>query len=291
MTLKLSAFWAEFNDIIRSNAVDDDIAKKIRAVNAGNLYLSKRFFELNRAPSPLFVQPTNQANSDALNYIDLPAQFLRLEDIWVLSGTTYNILDKGQVIPYSELVRMLGNDFFDTTKTGDISYASIQSNKLYFNKFFNGAGTTNVKISYYKHPDEVQAYDRLAFTGLTGAFTVGETVTGGSSNGTATILTVSDTYIDVTTASRNSVVFINTETLTGATSGATATQSEDMVEKPQELEWPTAYKDLVIEASALMFYELDGSIETREKSDILDGLIKQLIPIIRTPIRRIRLGI
>lgn len=70
---------------------------------------------------------------------------------------------------------------------------------------------------------------RLPVSSVTGTFEAGETITGGTSGSTATVYQVEASYLLVTGASGD---FTDTETVTGGTSGATATAGEQSVEVP-----------------------------------------------------------
>jgi hypothetical protein len=72
----------------------------------------------------------------------------------------------------------------------------------------------------------------LELTGITGTFSVGETVTGGTSGATGTVATVSGTSIFLT-ATTVVGTFQAAETVTGGTSGATGTISEITLSTPQ----------------------------------------------------------
>lgn len=81
-----------------------------------------------------------------------------------------------------------------------------------------------------------QTGQKLKFTGQSGTFSVGETITGGSSSNTATIIKISSGHLIIATLT-GSTTWTDGETITGGTSSATATvsgtgEAEDtMVEK------------------------------------------------------------
>ena len=134
-------------------------------------------------------------------------------------------------------------------------------------------GTKEIKISYIKYPSDVVYYDSVSITGITGTFTAGEIVTGGTSNATATVYEVGADYLYLT--SRDGV-FQDAETITGATSGATATQSGSISTLPQVLTWTTKYKYLLSEACALIWKRMKGANDVAETSQVVDNLIDML---------------
>ena len=92
-------------------------------------------------------------------------------------------------------------------------------------------GTGSKTLSFTKYYSTGQ---KLLFTGMaTGTFTVGETVEGGSSSLTAEVEIISESYLIVRSLT-NGTTWTDGETLTGATSAATAVlngtgQDEDIV--------------------------------------------------------------
>lgn len=88
-------------------------------------------------------------------------------------------------------------------------------------------------VSFTKY---YQTGQKLKFTTQSGTFSVGETITGGSSSNTASIIKISSAHLIIATIS-GSTTWTDGETITGGTSGATAVvdgtgEAEDtMVEK------------------------------------------------------------
>lgn len=78
-----------------------------------------------------------------------------------------------------------------------------------------------------------QSGQKLKIDGQSGTFSVGETITGGSSSNTAKIIKISSNYLIIATIT-GSTTWTDNETITGGTSGATALangtgEAEDMM--------------------------------------------------------------
>lgn len=93
--------------------------------------------------------------------------------------------------------------------------------------------TSNVSVTAPNFVDTTRvqlwnlSYDRVNFINLSGTFTTSETITGGTSGATATVDSVASTYVEVSSVSGT---FQRGETITGGTSGATATFFEKGIE-------------------------------------------------------------
>lgn len=290
MALTLQQVFPTFNNIVKGRTENDDLDRKMRAVNQGNEYLIERMLFLGQPPYEYLTEPTNLATTTALNYATLPTDYFRINDVWRKDGSRFYKLSKESILTYEELKRLKDDLFFDITDTGDVQACAAKGEeRLYFDRFFSSTESDRIKIDYFKRPDTVTAYDQISFTGLSGTFVVGETVTGGTSSASAEITTVNASSLFVSSEGRTGS-FIGGETLTGSTSSATATADGDLVEKPQTLEWSNSRIKLVSHAWAVMYLELISSSELPEKSDILDALILQASDIQRVGNYKLRLN-
>lgn len=94
---------------------------------------------------------------------------------------------------------------------------NLQADSILQDSFVGVKILTQTNTSYCKRTNQ---YYLLQYTGLVGAFVIGETITGGTSGATGVILTDSFGTITYNTAVG---VFVTGEVITGGTSGATAT--------------------------------------------------------------------
>jgi len=88
---------------------------------------------------------------------------------------------------------------------------------------FWGETSTDYHYDYLYLATRNVGYERLTITSKSAAFTVGETITGGTSGATATVKVDADTYLDV--SERSVTVFTDGEEIEGGTSGSTATMT------------------------------------------------------------------
>jgi hypothetical protein len=136
-------------------------------------------------------------------------------------------------------------------------------------------GTKQIKMSYQKLPTEVEAYDKLVITSASGTFTVGETVTGGTSSASATVNAVADddSYLYLEVLDKVGT-WSDGETITGGDSGETATAGA-FTQKVQALTWRAKYKFLLAQAASLVYLHMKDNNEVEMKSSIVDNLIEQ----------------
>jgi len=133
-------------------------------------------------------------------------------------------------------------------------------------------GTKEVKISYWKKPTTLVNYDSLPFTGASGPFTLGETITGSTSSAAGTLYQENATTLflqDVTGT------FSSSETITGSSSTETATTNGSITEKPQVLDYNDNHELLITQAAVVMWHKFKNSSQVAEESEILDNLIMQ----------------
>ena len=135
----------------------------------------------------------------------------------------------------------------------------------------NTGGTTDIKLSYYFLPSDVEAYDKITITGVSGTFQVGEQVTTITSSGT--VKEVAATYLYIYTSGRTGA-FTSGETVTGTDSSATAATSGTLENRASDIDWTTKYKFLIVEAAALIWlhYKRSNSVPTRSAE--IDQLIE-----------------
>jgi len=275
MTLVLNDTYKLFNNIIRGKQENEDIDRKVRALNEGSKHLLQRSLELGKKPLDLLKDPIDVVTTINTNVVSLPTDFVSLEDLWIKDGSgAYKPFPNQNIVNFKELKLRKFTDFFNTDDTGEPLLAAVRGKQLYFDRHFSANGTDDIRLDYFKLPDEIIATDKLNITSVVGTFVVGETVTGGTSTATGTIQTVDPTFLEVLTSRRNGI-FAAGETLTGSPSGATATQVGAMVEKPQTLEWSNDYSLLLATAASSLYFYIIGSSEAQEKSQILDALINE----------------
>lgn len=272
--------WELMNEIIRANATvgaSAEINKKMLAINQGYKYLAQRMIQKGKALQELQAAPSNLVTTISTNKVDLPSDFSRLVSLWQASssgGSSYFQLGENQILSYAVLLENTGERFFQSTDIGLAQYAAVKEPYIYFDRYFDASGTTDVKIQYDANPATLVAYDRINLTSIVGTFVVGEIVTGSSTSETATVYAVGATYIDVYTYNRSGS-FAGTETITGGTSSATGSYAS-MTEKPQALEVSDKYDMLVANAGALTYLYMNDEIELDAKNETLDGLINMV---------------
>jgi len=280
MSLTLNQIWPSFCRNIQS-PLNSDYDRKINAINLATRYFLSRAIEIlpeEHLPGDLLVPPTNLSNLASVNYVVLPTNFFKLMKVWRLQGTLYYPLDGRSLIPYDQLLVLTSNNFFDTTNTGDILYAAVKEPNLYFDKHFSAVGTANIKISYFKVPTEITGYDTLAFTSDTG-LAVGDTITGGTSNASAIVLSITSDAgtgtLNYGLSNWNNVAFTATETITGSVTSATATAGATTT-KPETFDFMDKYKNILVEISGLQWHVLKGTDEIDGRSVTVDNMIKNL---------------
>lgn len=261
------------NDILRGTA-SDNIDKKTRAFYEGFKELIVRMANMNKIPGEMRAEEY-LATTISTHVAPLPSDYLTYQRIWKLVGSNYQKFEDEEILTLQKLQDECGTNFNDTSDTGTPNYLAIDGDQLVFDKHWEADGTTAIKLSYYKYPAEVTAYDQLDFTGASGTFTVGETITGSSSNATATVKSDNTTSLYVTSSSVIGT-FISGETITGSSSTETATLSSAISQKVQTLELGEKYKFALANAGASMYMYLEGSIEAQEKDAVLDNIIKEI---------------
>jgi hypothetical protein len=129
-------------------------------------------------------------------------------------------------------------------------------------------------MKYVRIPPTLYGYTQVTITGVSGTFTSGEAITGGTSGASAIIYSKSDTYIR---ALYNDVSgeFVAGEIITGDTSAATATVSDnDTLNETTVV--GLKYKDALIECWALQYHIILGSDEIEARANTIDSLISQI---------------
>jgi len=279
------------SDILRSTE-SSDIEKKTRAINEGTKQLIERMANNARAPGALLVQNEDLANDANSNTVDLPDNHVKLQRLYKKSGDQFLLLTDSEFTTLENLQKDYDGSFLDTSNTSnEISAAAMDDDKIYFDIHFSASGTDNVRIWYWKYMSEIAATDTMSISSLSGDFTVGETITGGTSEATAIVVSNTSSLVTVKSAGQNTNNFISGETITGGTSSETATTTSVLSKKTQELELNGKYKLALAESGATLFLHMDGSIESEEKDNILDNIVKQLGMINRQGNIRIRPGI
>jgi len=136
-------------------------------------------------------------------------------------------------------------------------------------------GTKDIKMSYYKYPVDILVYDQLNISSIVGTFQAEEVLEGNTSNASATIKTVGDTYLYLYTDGSDGT-FLSGETVQGVTSGATATADAAITQKPQTLEWGEKYKFLLTQSWSLIWLHMKNNNDQAPRSDIVDELINMM---------------
>ena len=188
------------------------------------------------------------------------------------SGATGTVTSvSGTTLTYASVAGSFSNaEVIEGTTSG--TQATISSVAATTMTIAITGGTKEIKISYWKLPTAMVNYDSLAITSPSGSFTVGETITGGTSNASGTL------YLDNTTTLflQNIVgTFSSSETVTGSSSAETATTTALISPKPQTLDYNDNHELLVAQAAVVMWHKFKNSAQIAEESEILDNLIEQ----------------
>lgn len=274
MTLNLNTVYTLMNTLIRGTT-STNINKQLLAINEGYKYLNQRMIEKGRGIEELLSAPTNVATTVNVNYVSLPTDFVAIETMFYLSGTKYIPFETLASKSYKDLIRQTNERFFDTTDTGIPTMYAIKRPYIYFDFHAPATSSAGIKLIYYKRPTTLVAYDRLVVSGASGDFTVGESITSGSTEESATVYAIGTNYIDVLTTSRTGT-FSAGETLTGGTSSETATYVS-MTEKPQELEISENYSLALATSAATTYLFMEDSPEAAAKNATLEGLLDNMI--------------
>jgi len=264
------------NDICRSQETQD-IDRKTRACSEGYKQLIERMVYMTKPPKEMRTE-SNLSNSADVNTVALPTDYIRYQSIWFLVNSNYEKFTDDEIVSLQELMEYANTNHYDTSNTGTPRMVAVDGDQLVFDKHFASAGTTNVKLSYYQYPTEITAYDQLSISFTATAFSDGETITGGTSGATATVVTSTTSLVDVESTSLNGS-FQALEKVTGGTSGVEAIVTRippPYTEKVQVLELGEKYKLAIATAGAMMYLYMTGSVEASEKDNTLDNLIKQL---------------
>ena len=134
-------------------------------------------------------------------------------------------------------------------------------------------GTKEVKLSYIKYPSDMSYYNTINLTGITGTFTVGEEITGITSNATGTVTAVNTSSLSYTPTNGT---FSDGEVIQGVSSSAMGTQDGAVVSLPYELDFSEKYKHVLTEAGSLIWEHMKGSNGVPARADVVDGLIEML---------------
>ena len=259
-------------EVLRANKTAD-IDKKMLALNEGYKYLLGRMIVKGSGPGELLSDPTNLASVVNINKVSLPTDYFMLDELYVKSGTDYLLFGDNSIVDYATLRKITGTRFLDTTDIGLPLTAAVSEPYIYFEQHFDVSQADKLKIIYFKLPETLVAYDRLTVEDVTGTFTVGETITGGDPEVTATVYaTDNETYVDVLTESRNALEFALDVTVTGQLSGATA-KYKSMAEKPQNFELSDKYRFLLANAAATTFLYMRDELELNAKNATMEALI------------------
>ena len=130
----------------------------------------------------------------------------------------------------------------------------------------------------YTLPEARYLEDLITFASLvfdtpvaSDVFTNGETISGATSNASAVIKSSGNDYLFLNVLDKDGS-WSTGETITGSDSGATAV-ANTFTEKVQDLEWNLKYKLLLCEAAALIWLHMKDNNEVEMKSNIVDNLI------------------
>lgn len=269
--------YVEMNDILRGNE-SIDVLKKTRAFNEGYRQLAERMAIANKAPGALLTQNKDLATTQAVNFVTLPDDFLTLQSIWKKSGSSYLLVQDTtfETVSLEELMKNNDSQFIDSNAQGDFwNQLAYDDDKIYFDRAFATTGTDTVRIWYYNYPDTVFAYDTIAINTLSADFAVGETVNGGTSNASGTVVSNTSTLLTLKSETVKGT-FQNGETITGDESGSTAKIDGTINKKFQTLELGYKYRLALATAGATIFLYMDGAVEVAEKDAVLDKLIASL---------------
>jgi len=282
--------YIEMNKILRA-PVAVDIDGKTDSFNRGQRMVLQRMQKLNSIPGVLLSIGNSIATTISTNYISLPSDFAELKMISrKVSTGVYQRFYSREMIPFDSLVNNASNNFYNTALTGTpTSLSFVDDDKVYFDKYFAATGTDYIKLDYWKYAEDAVAYDQISITGASGDFTVGETITGGTSGATATVYALDDddAYVQVTSSSVSGT-FQSGEIITGGTSSVTATTSSLLSPKVQVMDIGAKYQTILAVAGAMKYLFDDGSDEAQEKDMVLDGLIQEIASLNKSGFRRLR---
>ena len=273
--------YVEMNEILRAPE-DVSINKKTRAFNRGQREFIERMYRSAEIPGSQLEVSYSLATTINTNYVSLPSDFLALEVInRKLSTNSYLRFSDSEIITYKQLVDWAGTNFYNSSYTGTPTVCAIKDvDKVYFDKYFSATGTDYIKIDYWKYPTDAVAYDQLPIENASGDFTVGETITGGTSGATATVYALDDddAYVQVTSSSVSGA-FQSGEEITGSQSSTTADTTSTISQKVQTMDLNTKYQTALATAGAMMYLYGEGSEEAAEKDAVLDALIMGYAPL------------
>lgn len=348
----LNDIWGRFCKEIQSTETSD-YDRKIKAINMASEMLLLRWMQSLEAdswPKEFLSVPTNCENSAYKNYVSLPSDFLKINNVWyksngsasdtitytavlgtfaiadvitgsisggvatitAISGSTLTVnfssttnyfitgetisADSGaktgtitavstnnyipinptQFRQWDSFVQATQTLFFNPTTTStQLSYVSVNNDKLYFDRFLQSASKNFVKITYWKQPQEIYLLDKATVTLLSGTLTGAYAMVGVTSAQEANIDSVSGSYIYVKRDTRTGD-FTLTETLTitdstGATIGtATLTAYDELY---QTLEWSDRNKLIFIEACVFCYFKQRQMDEALMHDVILENMI------------------
>jgi len=165
--------------------------------------------------------------------------------------------------------------FNPSTTSTQLSYVSVNNDRLYFDRYLQSASKNFVKITYWRKPSEIYLLDKATITLLTGTLTGTYAIVGQTSAQEANIDSVSGTYLYVETDTKTGDFTIG-ETLTvtdstGATIGtATLTAYDDLY---QTLAWADKNKLIFIEACVFCYFKLRQMDEAIQHDVILENMI------------------
>ncbi len=174
------------------------------------------------------IFPTAQGGrlrGGASRYANIGAAIVRLI---VYSSTTDNLFASTSTGVYdADRIAGGGTNFADVAglASGDWSYAQITTSGGTFNVMVNGSDHLHYYDGTGFYPMSTVAVNNVGYDALTTAFLVGETVTGGTSGATATILSIVQTSATAGTLRVGTITggpFQDNEALSSASGAATA---------------------------------------------------------------------
>lgn len=287
MSITLNNIWNQFNDLILSaGSPNSNLALKIRAVNFGNLYLAQRLLDRNIKPGDLLSSMTDIAVTANSKTASLPSDFMALHTLFYLDGSNYYPFRDAARVDLSDIIQGIGSDYQNTSNTGIPERFALDGDTITFDKHYSASDADGLRMLYYAIPATIIGYDQWELSGVSGTFQADETVSDDSnSNITTTIYSVVDSdtlYVNIPTNA-----FASGASITGATSGATATISS-ISTKPETFEWSSRYKLLLPHVYALGYAVLEGSKQKIELDEEIDGLIDLYLSGFKAP--KLRLG-
>jgi hypothetical protein len=192
----LNDIWPLFNRLIQST-IGTDIDLKQEAINAAQPYLVKRMIELGKSPDEFLVEPVSFSNTIDTNKLALPDNFNSIHRIWTRSGSAYNALGKEGIVSYSDLIDYVGQNYFDTSNTGGISYMSVKKPYLFTDKHIHNSfeesetvTTGAISMTVVEQTDDTT----LEVDDTTGV-TAGNILSGSTSGTLATVVSVDSTTV------------------------------------------------------------------------------------------------